>query len=129
MVVGILAALAIILMILPLQNWSLYLRPADKAIIAIYNHLYRRSYVWGVPADATRTPNEFAVALCARLERFSKIKRLAPRIVTMLEDLNWLTGIYNRQLFSPVPVTRLEHRQAVQAWSRIRRVLSRLQRW
>jgi len=124
-----LAGLVFLLVILPVGNWLLYLRPADKAVIAIYNRLYRRGRVWGVPTDATRTPHEFAAALSVRLERLTKNKRLAPMISTMIRDLNSLTGIYTRLLFGPLSLTRLEHRQAVQAWSRIRRGLARLQQW
>jgi transglutaminase-like putative cysteine protease len=125
----VLAGLVILLLLLPLESWYLYLRPADKAVTAIYNRLYHRGRVWGIPADAARTPHEFATALSTRLERLTKNKRLAPIISTMLYDLDWLTRIYTRLLFSPVPLTRLEHRQAVQTWSRIRRGFSRLQRW
>ena len=126
---GILAGLLILLLILPLENWLLYLRPADRAVTAIYNRLYRRGRLWGIPADAARTPYEFAAALSTRLERLTKERKLAPLISRMLNDLNWLTGIYTRLLFSPLPLTRLEHRQAIQTWSRIRRGLSRLHRW
>jgi hypothetical protein len=126
---GILAGLLILFFILPVQNWLLYLRPADKALMAIYNRLYQRSHVWGIAADATRTPDEFAAVLSTRLEQFGKDKKLAPLITTMLKDLRWLTGTYNRLLFSPIPLTQGDHRQAVQSWSRIRRGLSRLQRW
>jgi transglutaminase-like putative cysteine protease len=125
----VLAGLVILLFLLPLESWLLYLRPADKAVTVIYNRLYHHGRVWGIPADAARTPHEFATLLSTRLERLTKNERLAPIISTMLNDLNWLTGIYARLLFSPRPLTHDEHRQAVQAWSRIRRGLSRLQRW
>ena len=128
LVISILAAMGILLLVLPVESWVLSLQPPDKAINSIYQRLYRRSRVWGVEADATRTPNEFARALSTRLKQFVRIKKLAPRIKTMLNDLHWLTGIYNRQLFSPLPLTPEEHRQAVQAWGRMRRGLARLQR-
>jgi hypothetical protein len=127
-VVGILAGLAILLLLLPVENWLLYLRPADKAVSAIYNRLYRRGHGWGLPADSTRTPREFAAALATRLERMKRKKHLVPVVTALLEDLNWLTGIYNQMLFSPLPLSRDEHHQAVQAWNRIRRGFSRLQR-
>jgi transglutaminase-like putative cysteine protease len=127
--VVVLASLVILLILLPLESWYLYLRPADKAVTAIYNRLYQRGRAWGIPADAARTPHEFATALSTRLERLTKNKRLAPIISSMLNDLNWLTGIYVRLLFSPRPLTHAEHRQAVQTWSRIRRGLSRLHGW
>jgi hypothetical protein len=124
----VMAGLVILLFLLPLESWYLYMRPADKAVTAIYNRLYHHGRLWGIQADAARTPHEFATALSTRLERFTKNEQLAPIISTVLNDLNWLTGIYARLLFSPRPLTQAEHRQAVQTWSRIRRGLSRLHR-
>jgi transglutaminase-like putative cysteine protease len=126
---GVLAVLLVLVFTLPLESWSLYMTPADRAIIAIYNRLYRRSHIWGITGSAARTPNEFAVALSARLEPFSKNKKMAPRIQTMIQDVYRLTRLYNLQLFSPFEITREEHKQAVQAWGRMRRGLGRLQRY
>ena len=125
----VLAGLAIYLLlrpILPIESWLLTLRPADKAITAIYHRLYRQGRAWGVAADASRTPHEFADAFSAQLERFAGNQRLAPVIATLHTDLDWLTELYARLLFSPHPPTRSEHRQAVQAWRRLRRGLSRV---
>ena len=41
----------------------------------------------------------------------------------MLNDLDWLTGLYTRLLFSPRPPTHAEHHQAIHTWVRIRRGL------
>ena len=73
--------------------------------------------------------SEFAEALAKRWEPFAKNKKLGPRIKTMIQDLYRLTRLYNLQMFSPFEITREEHRQAVQSWSRIRRGLGRLSRW
>jgi len=124
-----LAILAVLFFLLPFKTWILYLRPAEQALPTIYNRLYRRGYVWGIEADATRTPGEFSVALITRLERFKNDRKLSRLATTMLNDISWLTAIYNRLLFSPVPITTNEHRQAVKTWSRLSRGLSRLQRW
>jgi transglutaminase-like putative cysteine protease len=124
-----LAVLAILFFLLPVKTWLLYLRPANQAIPTIYNRLYRRGYVWGVEADATRTPVEFSAALITRLEKFKGDKKLSRLANAMLSDINWLTAIYNQLLFSPAPITPLERRQAVKTWGRLSRGLSRLQRW
>jgi hypothetical protein len=126
---GLLAALILLVFILPIESWTLYLSPADRAIVSIYHRLYRRSHIWGVASDAARTPTQFAEALAKRWEPFAKNKKLGPRIKTMIQDLYRLTRLYNLQMFSPFEITREEHRQAVQSWSRIRRGLGRLSRW
>jgi transglutaminase-like putative cysteine protease len=128
MVLAGLAVLLLILLPLPLESWQLYLRPADQALKAIYRRLYQRGRAWGIPADAARTPYEFALAFSARLERRAGNQRLAPFVSALRADLDCLTGLYTRLLFGPHPLTRDEHYQAVRTWAHLRRTLFRLQR-
>jgi transglutaminase-like putative cysteine protease len=128
MVLAGLAVLLLILLPLPLESWQLYLRPTDQAVKTIYRRLYRRGRAWGIPADAARTPYEFALALSARLERRAGNQRLAPIVSALRADLDCLTSLYTRLLFGPHPLTRDEHRQAVRTWAHLRRTLFRLQR-
>jgi len=128
MVLAGLAVLLLILLPLPLESWQLYLRPADQALKAIYHRLYQRGRAWGIPADAARTPYEFALAFSARLERRAGNQRLAPIVSALRADLDCLTGLYTRLLFGPHPLTRDEHYQAVRTWAHLRRTLFRLQR-
>ncbi len=125
----ILGVLIFLLWVLPIETWLLYLRPSHKAMETIYTRLYRRGRVWGIQYDAARTPSEFTRLLSRRLEPFSGEGKLGRRVTTAITDLGWLTGEYNRLLFGPAPLTPQEHRQVVNVWSRIRRVLLRLQRW
>ncbi len=127
--IAVLAFLGILYLILPLDVWIMYSLPAEKTIQAVYKRIYRRSHAWGVEPDAARTPNEFAKALAVKLEPFLKDRRMKDRVKAVLADLDWLTGMYNRQLFSPVSLTWEEHRQVVSAWGRMRGLFSRLQRW
>ncbi|HVM72382.1 MAG TPA: transglutaminase-like domain-containing protein, partial [Anaerolineales bacterium] len=53
----------------PLDSWLLHWQPAEKAIPAILQRLYRAGRAWGVAARASRTPHEFARAFSACLER------------------------------------------------------------
>jgi transglutaminase-like putative cysteine protease len=128
MVLAGLAVLLLILLPLPLESWQLYLRPADQAVKTIYRRLYQRGRAWGVLADAAHTPNEFALAFSARLERRAGNPRLAPIVSALRADLDRLTGLYTRLLFGQHSLTRDEHRQAVHTWAHLRRTLFRLQR-
>ena len=112
----------------PLESWRLYLLPAEKAIPIIHQLLYRRARAWGLAADAARTPNEFAGAFSVSLDRFAGNHRLAPTISALRRDVNWLTDLYVRFLFSPHLPTQPERRQAVRNWSRIRRSFFKLPR-
>jgi transglutaminase-like putative cysteine protease len=112
--------------LLPWERWWLTLRPADKAITTIHKRLYRQGHAWGVPVEAGRTPHEFAEAFSTRLERFTGNQRLAPVVAAIQADVQWLTGIYTRLLFSPHPPTQAEHLQAVRNWGNIRKGLRRI---
>lgn len=125
----ILAGLLVLLLVgllLPVESWYLTLRPAEKAIPAIQQRLYRQGRVWGVASDAARTPAEFAQALSLKLERFKANQRLAAVTVSLLADLDWLTALYTRLLFSQHPPSQAEHRQAVQNWARLRKSLRKI---
>ena len=126
---SILIGLAILLLawlLLPLESWLLRLRPPEKAITAIHQRLYRQGRAWGVVPNAARTPHEFADAFSTKLERFSGNKRLAQIAISVQLDVNWLTALYTRLLFSLHPPTQEEHRQAVQNWARIRKGLRKI---
>ena len=125
----VLVALSVLLFIwlfLPWESWWLTLRPADKAITAIHRRLYRQGHVWGVPINAARTPHEFAEAFSTKLENFTAHKRLTPIVAAVQADVQWLTGVYVRLLFSPHPPSQEEHRQAVQNWANIRKGLRKI---
>lgn len=127
--VGLALGGVLLLLLLPVRDWLLYLRPAGQAIPIIYHRLYRRGSAWDLPADSSRTPHEFAAALAAQLERLAGNQRLAPHVGAARRDLEQLTDLYTRLLFSPRLPTSAERHQAVRSWRRIRRGLSRLQRW
>jgi transglutaminase-like putative cysteine protease len=125
----ILAALIVLLLlwrILPWETWLLNLRSPEKAIPAIHRRLYRLGHAWGVPANAARTPHEFARAFVASLENITTNPRLAPTVASVQADVQGLTGIYTRLLFSPIPPTPQDHRQAVNTLANIRRGLRRI---
>jgi hypothetical protein len=113
-------------LLLPLESWILYLRPADKAITLIHQRLYRLGRSWGVAANAARTPHEFANAFSIKLERVAGNKRLVPVIAALQTDVNWLTSLYTRLLFSLHPPTHDEHHQAVRNWAHIRKGLRKI---
>ena len=121
-----LAILLIFWLLLPVETWWLSLRPAGKAIPAIYHRLYRLARTWGVSANPARTPHEFVQAFMDRLERFSGNQRLAPLTAALHTDLDGLTGLYTHLLFSPLPPTSEQHRLAVQTWANIRKGLCKL---
>ncbi len=125
-VLAVVALLLLFWLVLPLESWFLRLRPTEKAITSIQHRLYRQGHAWGVVPDAARTPHEFAGAFSAKLGRFAGNQRLAPLAVSLQAEVNWLTALYTRLLFSPHPPTHAEHLQAVQNWACIRKGLRKI---
>ena len=116
----------LLLRLLPVESWLLTLRPTDKALTAIQQRLYRLGRGWGIPANASRTPHEFASNFLHEMERYTRNPRLAPTTAALESDVNWLTSLYTRLLFSPHFPTQAEHHQAVRIWARIRKSLNRI---
>ena len=127
-ILAILLVVTLLALLLPIERWILLARPAEAAVTTIYRRLYRQGRRWGVDADAARTPHEFVVAIVSRLEKFVENEGLAPAIATLRIDLDWLTNLYTRLLYSPFPPTHDEHLQAVHTWKRLRQRLLRLRR-
>jgi hypothetical protein len=118
-----LALLAVILVIpyLPLETWWLSLLPTDQALKTIFRRLYRRGRFFGILPDGSRTPNEFALALSSAVERSAIKEKHAALIAGLRADLDRLTGLYTRLLFSGHPLEKEEKQQAIRAWAGIRR--------
>jgi hypothetical protein len=124
-----LASLGVVFLLvrfLPFESWLLTLRPTDKALTSIQQRLYRLGRSWGIPPNASRTPHEFASAFLLEMERYTRSPRLAPISADLKSNVNWLTGLYTRLLFSPHPPTQAEHHQAVHNWARIRKGLGKI---
>jgi hypothetical protein len=115
--------IALLVLLLPIDRWLLLARPAEAAVTTIYRRLYRQGHHWGIEADASRTPHEFAADFASRLEQLAKNEGLAPTITTLLTDLNWLTELYTHLLFSPHPLAPADHQRAVRTWTRLHRRL------
>ncbi|HEX7620986.1 MAG TPA: transglutaminase domain-containing protein, partial [Anaerolineales bacterium] len=122
------AALVLVALALPLESWWLSLLPADKALKAIFHRLYRRGRSFDIPPDPSRTPHEFALALSASLERFANNGRQAAVIDRLRLDLEWLTGLYARLLFSEHPPNKEEKGKAIHTWRRLRQRMGKIYR-
>jgi hypothetical protein len=121
-------ALVLLVLVLPLETWWLSTLSTDKALTIIFRRLYRRSRVLGVPPDQSRTPQEFALALSARLERSTDSNRQAAVFDRLRADLDWLTGLYARMLFSQHSPDREEKEKAIHTWRSLRQRMGKIRR-
>ena len=74
----------------------------------------------GDPAP-DETANEYAAILIDRLVTLQNRNRIVKWLLSPVQaQVSSLTDLYTRCLFSPVPLTRADIRNAVQTWSRLR---------
>jgi hypothetical protein len=119
-------ALLMVALLLPLETWWLSLLSADEVLKVIFRRLYRRGRSLGLPLDPSRTPHEFALALSTRLEKPTNTSKQAAAIDLLHADLDWLTGLYARLLFSEHPPNSEEKEKAIQTWHRLRRRMRKI---
>jgi transglutaminase-like putative cysteine protease len=120
-----LALLGLLLLFLfPFESLALLLVPTDRAVPFIYRHLYRRGRSFSIQRDAARSPCEFLTLLKTRLEPLPGQKRSRSASAALVSDLDWLTGLYARQLYSPIPPSSREGRRAAWVWYRLQRRLA-----
>lgn len=116
----------VLVLLLPWQTWRLTLLSTERAFNLIFQSLYQRGVSFGIPPDPSRTPREFTRALTERLERSSRYSRDGTALAVQSAKLGTLTGMYQRLLFSTLPLTRQEKRDAIRLWIHLRRGLRKV---
>jgi hypothetical protein len=87
--------------------------PTARAMRWIYSGVYRLGRSVAGPADAGETPGEFATRLRAGLERRQTFS-------AALTELDFLTRLYLRSLYTPDAPQKDEIRQALRTWQKLR---------
>jgi len=115
------ATVFIIILFLPMETWWLSLLSTDQALKTIFDRLYRRGGLFGILPNSSRTSNEFALALSSALERYIIDKKYVTLIAGLRIDLDRLTSLYNRLLFSEQLLQKDEKQEAILAWAHFHR--------
>jgi transglutaminase-like putative cysteine protease len=123
------AVITFISLFLPLETWWLMLLPTDRALKNLFHHLYRRGRSFGILPDSSRTPNEFTLALADKLERFARDGKSVTLAAGLRSDLNRLTDLYERLLFSDDALRSDEKREAIRTWAQVRRGFRQFRGW
>ncbi|MGC1377978.1 MAG: transglutaminase domain-containing protein [Anaerolineales bacterium] len=116
-------ALAALIVILQMgEFWLLTSIPAARAMPLLYRGLYRlgRSVTGPAPAGAGETPSEFAALLRARLKRLARQRLLGKSFAPAPGELEMLTRLYLRAIYSPRPPRKDEMPKALRAWQALR---------
>lgn len=114
----------LILFLFPFESWILLLVPSNRAVTIIYHRLYHQGTGFHIKKNVARTPLEFTSVFKTHLVYQVRGKKMGVSIATLFRDLDWLTDLYSRLLYSPRPPLPREHHQAVWVWYRLRRRLT-----
>jgi transglutaminase-like putative cysteine protease len=116
--VSLLIALAIATLSLAyaFPTWRLRRLAPERAVMEVYRWLHRYGDRLAVERPPGVTPHEYSSLL---VERFGHQAPVAP------EQVQFLTDLYARQVYSPHLARSTERDQAVQAWLRLRPALLR----
>jgi transglutaminase-like putative cysteine protease len=100
--------------------WRLRLLSPDFAARRVFRRLYRHAKRLALQPSRGATPFEFSAALTSRLASLGSGRRWKQALGPAQEELDQLTGFYNRSLYSAIPLTGLERDRLVGLWSRLR---------
>jgi hypothetical protein len=92
----------------------------DRTVILLYGRFLMNGIQLASEAKLSETPYEFAAKLSAWMERLSASNRWVKRLAVQTPDINRLTMLYTRTVYSPHPPSRVEQDQAIKDWNRIR---------
>jgi transglutaminase-like putative cysteine protease len=105
------------------DNWLFFHLPLPKAMRRLYRRLYRQGRRLARPVWAGETPFEFAASLQSRLEVLSQKRFFGPTFTPAIAEVQFLTNLYARALYSDQSLKLVERHQAVRVWKRLRRRL------
>jgi transglutaminase-like putative cysteine protease len=110
---------------LPFAGWQIdRIRLArmspDRTVILLYSRFLMNGIQLASGSKLSETPYEFAAKLSAWMERLSASNRWVKRLAVKAPEINRLTMLYARTVYSPHPTSRVEQDQAVKDWDRIR---------
>jgi len=98
----------------------------SATVTVLYGHFYRHGERLSLPVDVGDTPYEFATRLTERVAEVVRTKRRETMLAPITQDVQWLTDLYVRALYSPHPPDEGEKRQAIRTWRQLRRYLWRV---
>lgn len=105
------------------DNLRIFSYPPVKAVINLYQRLYRFGRGLNVPAQKGMTPHEFSGSLVNRMLRLTKESVFESSLYPAVSEIQDLTKIYVLMLYSPVTITVQDRNQAISLWRRLRRRL------
>jgi transglutaminase-like putative cysteine protease len=116
----VLVALALLLAGWQIDRIRLARMSPDRTVILLYSRFLMDGIHLVSEAKLSQTPYEFAARLSAWMERLSASNRWVKRLAIQTPEINRLTMLYARTVYSPHPPSRVEQDQAIKDWDRIR---------
>jgi hypothetical protein len=105
------------------DGWRLRrLFPAD-AVINLHRRLYRYGRWLGVLSQKGDTLHEFAALFVSRVAYLAKTRRWGTVLLSVPAEIDWLTDLCVRALYSLHQPEPVEQEQAIRTWQRLRKRL------
>ncbi|MCB9100871.1 MAG: transglutaminase domain-containing protein [Anaerolineales bacterium] len=116
---------------LAVDRWRLRQLPPASAISVLFNRLQSQSQGLAVVIQPGDTPFEFAAALAQKLTGLAPSTRWEPALINAVDEVEWLTQLYVRTIYSAHPPQRSDQTRAIEIWQRLHRRLwlARVSRW
>jgi hypothetical protein len=110
------------------EAWRMRRLPSATAITRLYRNLYQQGKRLETVTPPSATPHEFAEALARQVADLKSPGRWGKTLDDVQPDAASLADLYSRTIYSPRPPSKMEQRQAIHAWERLRLPLW-LARW
>ena len=119
-ILGAIGLVALVILFQLGEFWLLTNIPTVRAMQMIYRGLYRVGRNVVGPTTAGETTDEFATLLGSQLTRLSQKRLLQNLLAPAQNQLNLLTDLYSRAIYTPRPPEKTEIRAALQVWQALR---------
>ncbi|MCB0164022.1 MAG: transglutaminase domain-containing protein [Anaerolineae bacterium] len=116
---------------LAVDRWRLGRLAPARAITVLFDRLQNQSQGLAVHVRPGDTPFDFAAALARTLAGLASSTRWEPVLIHAADEVEWLTQLYVRTIYSAHPPQRSDQTQAIAIWQRLRRRLwlARVSKW
>ena len=102
------------------DNWRLRQLSPAAAGAALYQRLALHGRLLGAAARTGDTPHEFAESLIERVAELAQGRRWSTAVVPAIREVDWLTHLYVRTVYSPHPPDLPMQAHAIQTWRQLR---------
>jgi transglutaminase-like putative cysteine protease len=117
---GLVGAALVLSLVFIADTWRLRFLPPAAVLARIFRGIYRRGHSLNLSLNPGDTPFEVTDSLGLKARELSNTAQWSRLLQPMPQELHDLAILYAKSLYSQAPAGRLEKRQAIQIWGRLR---------